>query len=130
MTSLCYNTFTHRKAAMNSISIGQKVKSLRENAGINQAQIAQFLGIDQSTISKCEKGERQFQIDHLEQLASLFGVTLTDLMSEHNAPAPLQIAFRAAGLRTEDLHAIADIQKIALNLEWMASLITENPIEA
>ena len=42
-------------------TIGQKVKGLREKAGLNQMQLAHFLEIDQSTISKCEKGERQFQ---------------------------------------------------------------------
>jgi transcriptional regulator with XRE-family HTH domain len=114
---------------MNTI-IGQKVKALREKAGLNQGQIAQFLGVDQSNISKCEKGERQFQVDHLERLGSLFGVSLGDLMSEEVSVAPLQIAFRADGMQIEDLNAIADIQKIALNLEQMRTLLQENVREA
>jgi len=47
---------------MTNITIGQKVKALREKAGLSQGQIAQFLGVDQGTISKCEKGERQFLV--------------------------------------------------------------------
>lgn len=111
---------------MTNTMIGQKVKALREKAGLSQGQIAQFLGVDQSNISKCEKGERQFQVDHLERLGSLFGVSLGDLMNEEMPVAPLQIAFRADGMQVEDLNAIADIQKIALNLDQMRTLLQES----
>lgn len=114
---------------MNTI-IGQKVKELREKAGLNQMQLAQFLEIDQSTISKCEKGERQFQVDHLERLGSLFGLPLADLMNEGLQVKPLRIAFRADGIQVEDLAAIADIHKIALNLDQMRDLLQETPGEA
>jgi transcriptional regulator with XRE-family HTH domain len=113
-----------------SKQIGQKIKELREQAGLNQNQIAQFLEIDQSTISKCEKGERQFQMDHLEQLGSLFGCTLADLMNGEELVRPMQIAFRADGIQVEDLAAIADIHKIAMNLDMMRTLLQENLIEA
>jgi len=115
---------------MTRISIGQKIKELREKAGLNQMQIAQFLGVDQSNISKCEKGERQFQVDHLERLGNLFGVPLADLMNDEVSVAPLQIAFRADGMQVEDLNAIADIQKIALNLSQMRTLLQESLCEA
>lgn len=115
---------------MKGILIGQRVKTLREKAGLNQVQLAQFLGVDQSNISKCEKGERQFQVDHLERLGNLFGVTLNDLMNEEVPATPLQIAFRAEGLQIEDLKAIADIQKIALNLDQMRTLLRESVHEA
>lgn len=115
---------------MTIILIGQKVKTIREKAGLNQSQIAQFLGVDQSNISKCEKGERQFQVDHLERLSNLFGVPLGDLMNEEMSVAPLQIAFRADGMQVEDLNAIADIQKIALNLNQMRTLLQESMREA
>jgi len=110
--------------------LGQKVKKLREKAGLNQAQIAQFLGVDQSTISKCEKGERQFQVDHLEQLGSLFGFTLADLMNDESPNNALRIAFRMDGIQVEDLAAIADIHKIALNLDQMRTILQESMCEA
>lgn len=115
---------------MTNILIGQKVKQLREQAGLSQAQIAQFLGVDQSNISKCEKGERQFQVDQLERLGNLFGVPLGDLMDKEVSVAPLQIAFRADAMQIEDLNAIADIQKIALNLNQMRTLLQESLCEA
>lgn len=115
---------------MTNILIGQKVKELREKAGLNQMQIAQFLGVDQSMISKCEKSERQFQVDHLEQLGSLFGLSLADLMNEESQNNSLRIAFRADGIQVEDLAAIADIHKIALNLNQMRTLLQESLCEA
>ena len=106
-----------------SVMSGHKVKKLREMAGLSQGQIAQFLDVDQSTISKCEKGERQFQVDQLEQLCSLFGCELADLVNDEMEAKPLCIAFRGNAIENEDLIAIADIHKIALNLVQMQSLL-------
>ena len=39
-------------------SIGQTIKSRREEYGINQAQLARRAGISPSYLSKIEKGER------------------------------------------------------------------------
>lgn len=114
---------------MTNLLLGQKVKVLREKAGLNQAQIAQFLEVDQSTISKCEKGERQFQVDHLERLGSLFGFTIADLMNDESLNNALRIAFRADGIQVEDLAAIADIHKIALNLNQMRTILQESMSE-
>lgn len=111
---------------MMNTTIGQRIKVLREVAGLNQTQIAQFLGVDQSYISKCENGERQFRMDLLEQLGNLFGVSLHDLANEEASTAPLQIAFRADSMDVEDLNAIADIQKIALNLNQMRAILQES----
>ena len=110
-------------------TIGRKVKGLREMAGLSQAQVAQFLDIDQSTISKCEKGERQFQVDQLEQLGNLFGCALDDLVNDEIEANPLCIAFRAEAIVNEDLVAIADIHKIALNLAQMRNLLEGVSVE-
>jgi len=110
-------------------TIGNKVKGLREMAGLNQVQIAHFLKVDQSSISKCEKGERQFQMDQLELLGSLFGCALTDLVHEELQVKPLRIAFRADAIENEDLIAIADIHKLALNLTEMRNLLKRAAVE-
>ena len=36
-------------------NIGMKIKKLRENANLTQKQIAEFLSVDQSLVSKFEK---------------------------------------------------------------------------
>jgi transcriptional regulator with XRE-family HTH domain len=112
-----------------NVSVGSKVRSLRESAGLSQEQVAQFLCIDQSTISKLENGERRFQIDQLEQLGSLFGCALGDLVNKDEDVKPLHIAFRARAIENEDLIAIADIHKIAVNLDQMRNLLEGKQVE-
>ena len=49
-------------------TIGFKLKQLRENSGLRQGQIAEFLGVDQSYVSKIEADERALPIEQLEKL--------------------------------------------------------------
>jgi transcriptional regulator with XRE-family HTH domain len=104
-------------------NIGYKVKQFREKLGLNQAQIANFLGVDQSYISKCEKGERQFNVDLLEKLANLFGCEITDLIAVDSSVETLNFAFRADEIDNDDLTAISDINRIALNIREMKKLL-------
>ena len=57
--------------------------------GISQVEIANFLGVDQSLISKIEKGERSISSDMLDELSSLFGVSLFDMQKEDIEPVNL-----------------------------------------
>lgn len=43
--------------------IGNNIKILRDNMGFSQSTIARFLNVDQSLISKVEKGERSLSTD-------------------------------------------------------------------
>ena len=53
--------------------MGKKFKMLRERSGFTQSQLAEYLNVDQSYISKCEQNERQFSVDILEKTSNLFG---------------------------------------------------------
>lgn len=104
-------------------NIAMKMKNLREKAGLNQTQVANFLGIDQSYISKLEKGERPFNLDVVEKLCDLFGCTTNEIMSDGTQGESLSFAFRADVIENEDLVAIAEINRIALNLSHMKKLL-------
>lgn len=106
--------------------IGKHLKRLREEAGLNQSQIARFLEVDQSYISKFEKGERQFSIDMLEKLSDLFGCDISALVEEDMPEKTLCFAFRANAIADEDLSAIADINRIALNIGEMRGMLEGN----
>lgn len=107
---------------MNNI-IGKNIKMLREGMGVNQLTIARFLNVDQSLISKIEKGERNASVDMLEKLSCLFGVTIDDIESNDLEASNLSIAFRANDLSVEDMEAISVINRIALNSEQMAEML-------
>lgn len=103
--------------------IGNNIKTLREGIGFTQSNIASFLNVDQSLLSKIEKGERMLSTDMLEKLACLFGVSV-DTIEDSTIEAPsMSFAFKASDLSAEDLKAISSINRIALNSEYMAKLL-------
>ena len=57
---------------MRGMNIGDKLKTLRTNYGYKQKDISEFLGVDQSLISKFESGERAISVDMLEKLGNLY----------------------------------------------------------
>jgi len=102
---------------------GKRFKELRESSGVTQAQMAQYLGIDQSYISKFEKNERQFGTDTLQKAADLFGTTLDYFLTENVEYNKPLIALRASSLTAEDLEIIAMMNKLASNLRSMEQLL-------
>jgi transcriptional regulator with XRE-family HTH domain len=103
--------------------IGKRFSELRNRSGFTQSQLAEYLDVDQSYISKCEKNERQFSTDVLEKAAELFGCTMDYFVSESCEFVQMPIALRAKGITTEDLNTIAAMNKIALNLRFMEGLL-------
>ena len=110
---------------MGGSNIGGKLKELRVKAGFNQSVIAEYLRVDQSLVSKIEKGEREASTDILKKLAELFGCRVSAIISEDEDISCLNVAFRTNGMSGEDLNTIAVINRIALNLENMQRLLEE-----
>lgn len=104
-------------------AIYEKLKSMREQAGLRQGQIAEFLGVTQTYISKVETGERNLTVDQLENLVTLYGYSLSSFAGMHNDAYPIQYAFRAQEVSQDDLKIIADIGKIAINSRFMAEML-------
>lgn len=59
--------------------IGKNIRTLRENVNLTQSNLADFMKVDQSLISKIEKGEGGLPVDTLEKIADLFGVTVAQM---------------------------------------------------
>ncbi len=57
-----------------------RIRDLREDADLTQAQVAQKLLCDQSLYSKYERGERVLPLDLAIQLADLYDVSLDYLV--------------------------------------------------
>lgn len=100
---------------INLSKTGMKIKQLREKANLTQKQIAEFLSIDQSLVSKFEKGERSINSDALNQLATLFCCPISALVSDEITVPTYNIAFRTSAIDNDDLNALSVINKIALN---------------
>ncbi|NMB96637.1 MAG: helix-turn-helix transcriptional regulator [Clostridiaceae bacterium] len=103
--------------------MGKRFSELRNGSGFTQSQLAEYLDVDQSYISKCEKNERQFSTDVLEKAAELFGCPMDYFVNESCEFVQMPIALRAKSITTEDLNTIAVMNKIALNLHFMEGLL-------
>ncbi|MBU5405561.1 helix-turn-helix domain-containing protein [Paraeggerthella hongkongensis] len=56
--------------------VGQRIKELREQAGLNQTEAAGRLGMERSYYAKIERGERNCTLDAYERIAAGFGLSL------------------------------------------------------
>ena len=103
--------------------VGANVKRMRKLHELTQEHVAQYLGIDQTLVSKVEGGQRSLGVASLEKLCDLFFCSIDDLLDGSNqAPEKKTVAFRTDGLEPEDLHALATIGRIVRNLESMSEL--------
>ena len=104
-------------------NMNERLKYLRKESKITQDQLAQFLSVDQSMITKLENGTRSFSITMVDKICSLFGCSEEFLMGESDDYIPLNFAFRSTGIEAEDLESIAAVNKIAINLKYMNELM-------
>jgi transcriptional regulator with XRE-family HTH domain len=110
---------------MDTSQIGSNIRRLRKKFRLSQTQIAQYLGVEQSVISKGENGERPFNIDCLEKLSNLFGCELSEFIVQGSAVETINITFCADNVDECDLEAISDINRIAMNIIQMKKLLVE-----
>lgn len=66
---------SRQKLSMNKLdSIGKHIRKLREEAEMPLRKLASLLDLDQSTLSKIERGERRANIQIIEQISQIFNV--------------------------------------------------------
>ena len=75
------------------MNFSQRFKGLRLKAGLTQAEVAERLDLTNRAIGAWESGRSRPRLDKLQQLADLFGVTVSELMGEESEPIP----YRASG---------------------------------
>lgn len=66
--------------------LGSRIAALRKDAHLTQVQLAQTLGVAQSTLNAYELGQRRVPVSALPVLAKSLGVSLEELIGEKPAP--------------------------------------------
>ena len=122
MTKIAYNNSKEGGIIMDN-RIGENIKALREQSGFTQSNLAKYLNVDQSLISKIEKNERSMTSDMLDKLSALFGVTSESFRQESIPANQISFALRASEINEDDLETISAINRIALNLNFMTQLL-------
>ena len=68
--------------------IFQRIRDLREDSDLTQEQVAEILGVKQTTYSKYELGKILVPIDILIRLAGFYQVSLVYLVGRSNRKGP------------------------------------------
>lgn len=66
------------------MNISDRLKELRSNKGVDQNEVARYLGIERSTYSKYETGGSRAYIDRLIKLSEYFNVSTDYLLGISN----------------------------------------------
>lgn len=83
-------------------NIGERVKALRESLCLNQTQFAEKIDVKQAFISKVEKNNASFTIDHIILLKNIFSVDISWLLTgegEMKRSQPVTVADKPEGFR-------------------------------
>jgi len=73
------------KAQLNSpqvAEIGGRLRQLRKDRGLTQAELARQIGIQQSDLSRMEKGEYRVSLDNLFKILGVFDLDLADFFGD------------------------------------------------
>jgi len=64
------------------MDIGKKIRQIRKERGLTQAQLGEATGMFDSAIRRIEQNHNNQKISTLMKLASALGVSLTELFEE------------------------------------------------
>ena len=72
---------TIRQVQKHTMTLGQKIKELRENAGLKQRELAYSLGVGEGFLSKVENDQKPLKREDLTKLNELFKTPIEELES-------------------------------------------------
>jgi len=95
--------------------IATRIRDARVMAGLSQAQAAEKLNLQRPTISEIESGKRKVSAEEIIQMADLYRVDTSWLLSQNDVDMPdhVKIAARELNkLKPDDMNKVIDIIKM------------------
>lgn len=107
--------------------IAKNIKLMREVSGFTQENVASFLGITRSAYSNYELGTRELPLEHMENLADLYGCDAYILYEEDTDVIKnmLTTAFRVDNLSADDMAQVAAFKRMVKNSLMMDNLLSK-----
>ena len=88
------------------VTLGARLKEMREYRGFSQEDVAQYLGIPRPAVSLMESGARRLDVLEVRKLAALYQCSIDELTGEDAPHVDQQsiglVARAAAALSPED----------------------------
>lgn len=69
-----------------TVFIGSKIRQLRKERSLTQAELAQRIGVQQSDLCRMENGEYKVSLDTLFKILSVFGMDIGEFFREDAPP--------------------------------------------
>ena len=101
-------------------TVGKNLSKLRIENGYTQQQVAEYLEITQSNLSKIENGERNFNMTLIDKLCLLYNCSPEYLLGETDFHEKSAIAFRSD--EKVDLNVVAKMNEITGFLRLLRKL--------
>jgi len=89
--------------------IGERLRKLRKLRGMTQSELARQIGIQQSDLSRMEKGTYRVSLDNLFKILTVFGMDVAQFFQQETAP-PVKAA--AAPLSQEDMQTLQMLRRL------------------
>lgn len=70
-----------------TIFVGSKIRTLRKERSLTQAELSQRIGVQQSDLCRMENGEYKVSLDTLFRILAVFGMEIGEFFRDGTAPA-------------------------------------------
>lgn len=114
---------------MNTYQFGEKLYTLRKRMGLSQNQLAQMLGLSGKTVSKWENGGGLPQIDALQKLTSIFGISADELLMTEKKNKDITKIVLTGGPCAGKTTALSHIQTRFTEMGYHVIIIPETATE-
>ena len=85
--------------------VGPKIRQLRKERKLTQTELASRIGIQQSDLSRMEKGEYRVSLDTLFKILAIFNVSISEFFDDVNRES----------LTPRDVQVVRDIKRLPNN---------------
>ena len=91
-----------QKPLQEAASVGSRLRKLRRQRSLTQSELARQIGIQQSDLSRMEKGEYRVSLDNLFKILAVFDVDITEFFNG----APRQAQATSRPLSQQDMQVL------------------------
>ncbi len=77
-----------RSVSQEAALVGPRLRQLRKREGLTQSELARQIGIQQSDLSRMEKGEYRVSLDNLFRILAVFGMNVAEFFADTPAASP------------------------------------------
>ena len=112
------------------VSVGKNIKTIREQKGLMQKEIASVAEMQASNYSKIESGQRDISVEALDKVAQFFGMTVDEVIhfEDTKTLSPVKVEDKTA---SEKVHLISQLDEDDKNVVYriIDGILTKNKFQ-